>query len=319
MTNKKLLAVMPVMILALGFAVSGCATKPVTSGDGLFEYRLTTANVIGGPKGAGITNYFGTESDVVIPAQIDGYPVFSIVGTSLFSGKRPGAFEGKLLTSVVLPDGLKIIGNKAFANNQITDITIPDGVRVDDYSTKEDTSAFLGNPLTNLTLGKDIRCFSSDSLGTLTLYYLGNGSKPGAYSRDGDAWTYNGSKLELPAILTVGGSSEGQNESSRDGGIKLAAIDGESFGALSVNKYALTIRGIGSSVSTYWIPTGPHTVSIAETESNNAGGGFSMTTTTGRTQDLRENFQSGIIYRAKEKPDDTGIVIEQQGNYSPAQ
>ncbi|MDR1636647.1 MAG: leucine-rich repeat domain-containing protein [Treponema sp.] len=304
---------MLVMVLTFGLAALGCATKPAVSGDGLFEYTLSAsaggAVTIGGPKGATITNYFGTATDVVIPPEIDGNPVRAIAGGSTFMGNRPGAFEGKSLTSVVLPDSIQFIGNKAFAGNQITNVTIPGDVKIDNSADSEaDTSAFAGNPLASLTLGGEIECHSSDSLGTLTLYYLGNGRKPGVYSRDGGAWTYNGSKLELPPILNMGGPI--------GGGFIFEALDDEKFGSLGVNKYEFDMRRNGSMTTCYWIPTGTHTLRIGEKARSNVGGGLSVSSGTGRSAEIRENFQAGIMYLVKEKPDNTGVVIENQGPYS---
>lgn len=63
--------------------------------------------------------YDGTNTDVAIPAEIDGYPVTAI---------RDEAFKDSELTSVVLPEGLLTIGNSAFMNNALSNVTIPDSV-----------------------------------------------------------------------------------------------------------------------------------------------------------------------------------------------
>ena len=63
------------------------------------------------------------------------------------SSRLDGAFENNALTSIVLPDTLREIGNSAFRNNQITSVTIPDGVTsIGDY-------AFANNPLTEVSIG----------------------------------------------------------------------------------------------------------------------------------------------------------------------
>ena len=61
------------------------------------------------------------EGEVIIPAQLGGYPVKSIGG---------GAFKNcKLMTSVVIPEGVTSIGGSAFSGCwSLTTIVIPEGV-----------------------------------------------------------------------------------------------------------------------------------------------------------------------------------------------
>lgn len=74
-------------------------------------------------KDGGLTvkRYIGTKKDIVIPSTVLGRPVTEI-------GEY--AFQGKGLTSVKIPDGVKIIGKGAFAKNELTSIEIPSGVEV---------------------------------------------------------------------------------------------------------------------------------------------------------------------------------------------
>lgn len=59
-----------------------------------------------GEEGAWITGFYGGISDVVIPSEYEGVPVIGI---------REFAFEGREeLTSVVIPDSVKAIGERAF-------------------------------------------------------------------------------------------------------------------------------------------------------------------------------------------------------------
>ncbi len=64
--------------------------------------------------------YRGNAADVVIPAYINGKPVRQI---------RTGAFAGKGLQSVRLPDTLRVIWKDAFAHNPLTNITLPGNIR----------------------------------------------------------------------------------------------------------------------------------------------------------------------------------------------
>jgi hypothetical protein len=98
---------------------------------------------------------------------IDGTYIKKIVGQG---GK--GAFEGKGLETVKLPESLTTIGNRAFldnnlssielpegileigissfSDNQITEITIPDGV------TSVGASAFHENPIKKIVIGDGV-------------------------------------------------------------------------------------------------------------------------------------------------------------------
>ena len=54
-------------------------------------------------------------NDLVIPEEIDGYPVTIIGG---------GAFGEKNLSSVIIPDTIVSIRHWAFANNQLSTVTV---------------------------------------------------------------------------------------------------------------------------------------------------------------------------------------------------
>ena len=69
-----------------------------------------------------ITSYLGTAEEVVVPAELDGYPVTAIQYFTI----RPAAKA--LVKSVVLPDGLTEIGRIAFCGSALEEIEIPDSV-----------------------------------------------------------------------------------------------------------------------------------------------------------------------------------------------
>lgn len=78
---------------------------------------------------ATISRYIGTETDIVIPPQIDGKTVSAIgnvTGTT-------GAFEGcTSITAVVIPDGVTEIQDNAFYGcTSLETVTIPSSVMVD--------------------------------------------------------------------------------------------------------------------------------------------------------------------------------------------
>ena len=79
-----------------------------------FSYTITEEKVT-------ITNYTGSTTDVVIPSEIEGYPVVSI-GNSAFSNDN-------VLKEVELPDSLVTVGDYAFSScKSLESITIPENV-----------------------------------------------------------------------------------------------------------------------------------------------------------------------------------------------
>lgn len=69
--------------------------------------------------------------DVVLPSEINGCSVTHILSYHSFYGDlERGAFAGRELTSVILPEGVKYIGGNAFGGCDFTSIVIPDSVTV---------------------------------------------------------------------------------------------------------------------------------------------------------------------------------------------
>lgn len=80
--------------------------------------------------------------DVVIPSRIDGQQVKAI---------GVGAFEGKSLRKIKLPEGIEVIGANAFRNNLIETVIIPNSVvMIDDFS-------FADNTITNVYIPPTVR------------------------------------------------------------------------------------------------------------------------------------------------------------------
>ena len=97
------------------------------------EEMMSMLPVVGFEEGneIEITNYDETcGTDVIIPSVIEGLPVTRIGGEKIVTsgGLIGGAFYGKGITSVKLPDTLKSIIDRAFAGNRLTQIVIPDNV-----------------------------------------------------------------------------------------------------------------------------------------------------------------------------------------------
>ena len=293
MANKKIWLGMLTIALAFVFAVSGCASKPAVTDDGLFEYK------VGMGKMAIITNYFGTDSDIVIPGQINGNIVYNIsAGASSRMTERDnavGVLEGKSLTSVVFPDSLSTIEMRAFAKNNLTSVTLPDGVSLGE-------AAFAGNPITRFTLGEGIRGYRG-SLGTLTPYFYGNDKKPGEYTRNDDGvWAHNGSVCKLPAIIKMA-----------DPEITLIGLDGKSKGAMDNEYREYSVSG------EHWIPAGTHTLRVALPAPVSGTGGAVSLSGGGPSAELRGSFEAGIVYLISENDDKTGVRISPQGPWSPPQ
>ena len=143
----------------------------------------------------GNSNGYETITDVVIPSKIDGYKITKI-GTLAFCTTINSTMGGDMcatgagLTSVIIPDTIVTIGDKAFvennlqtlllsssvtsigsfafAGNQLTELTIPDTV------TSIDSYAFQRNKIKTLKLSNNITkisysSFSSNQLTSLTI------------------------------------------------------------------------------------------------------------------------------------------------------
>jgi hypothetical protein len=84
-----------------------------------------------------ITDYIGSESNLIIPQYLDGFEV-TVIGEN--------ALNNKGLTNVSLPDSVEVIEESAFANNAITGIGFPASV------VEVQRRAFYNNNMDSLTL-----------------------------------------------------------------------------------------------------------------------------------------------------------------------
>ena len=100
--------------------VTGMTVHAETSEDGVYEYSVLEDGTIE------ITDYYGSENDLVIPSEIDGYTVTKI-GQEAFSE----VFYESAITSVSIPDTVTEIGAYAFEYcRYLTKIVIPNSVVV---------------------------------------------------------------------------------------------------------------------------------------------------------------------------------------------
>lgn len=98
-----------------------------------------------------ITGYSGSDSNVVIPGAINGYPVTSI-GNS--------AFYNSIVTNVSLPSTITNIGYQAFTTSSLTSMIIPDSVITIGPSSFLDCSN-----LASVTIGTNVTTFGDEAFG----------------------------------------------------------------------------------------------------------------------------------------------------------
>ena len=134
-----------------------------------------------GDGSATIIKYIGSDKDVEIPREINRLRVTEIFGGTAIAD---GAFFGKGLTSVIIPDTVKIIHDNAFAVNNLKSITIPDGV------VSIGRFAFQSNQLENVVIPKSVTSINRSFVGNqrnnpqnLTIYgYLSSAAEE--YARE---------------------------------------------------------------------------------------------------------------------------------------
>ena len=99
--------------------------------------------------GAVITGYTGDSTRVRIPATIGGVAVKALYGVEDDDDDFYGAFQGKKLVAVQIPEGITYIGRNTFSENELANVTIPNSVTY--------LSGFRDNKLlTNVTIPKSV-------------------------------------------------------------------------------------------------------------------------------------------------------------------
>ena len=130
---------------------------------------------------AGIQFNASFPSDLVIPSTIEGYPVTSIDDYAFFINK---------LTSVIIPDGVTVIGMESFSSNQLTSIKISNSV------TTIEQGAFANNQLSSVTIPSSVTsigfyAFGSNQLTSVTI--------PNSITTMGE-WVFGDNQLTFVAI-----------------------------------------------------------------------------------------------------------------------
>jgi len=164
-----------------------------------FKYIKNNRNI-------SIIGYNGFDEEIIIPEEINGYPVIVI-------GKD--AFHENKFTSVVIPDSVKIIenmaffgswdnvneiplgmisnlvigknvttiGDRVFENNLLSRIIIPDSV------TSIGINAFADNPVMSISIGANVKLGDNNTNGILgkstgfNTAYANNNNRAGNYTR----------------------------------------------------------------------------------------------------------------------------------------
>lgn len=113
-----------------------------------FKYTVNNGKVT-------ITKYTGVSKDVVFPSTIGGLPVVQIGEDATHF--TLGSFTGQKLTSVIIPDSVKKIGDYAFHDNLISSLVLSNGL------TSIGTYAFNSNQLTSVVIPNSVTSLGSTS------------------------------------------------------------------------------------------------------------------------------------------------------------
>jgi hypothetical protein len=131
-------------ILLAVFATFASYAQGYVNEDGFHYYDQYRVDMINGEfvsvGWVDIFDYTGPSRAISIPSSLMGVPPRI--------GKE--AFFNKQLTSVTIPNGIKVIGQGAFHTNRLTTITIPNSV------TEIGIGAFMNNRLTSITIGSGV-------------------------------------------------------------------------------------------------------------------------------------------------------------------
>lgn len=157
MIKRSVILIVAMLVLAIPIFAQDQEPSPASD----FRVRLNDTS-----DGVIITGYVGNSSIVIIPAEIEGYPVIEIGFES---------FQRKNVTSVIIPNTVKKISRNAFSRSSITSIHIPESVEIITASPfflcENLESATIDNPRIKVEpTGNDNALFSNcGALNSLTL------------------------------------------------------------------------------------------------------------------------------------------------------
>ncbi|MFF2092290.1 leucine-rich repeat domain-containing protein, partial [Paenibacillus sp. NPDC058174] len=188
-------SVICLLIVLFAFGTSFSQIRPVYAAENDFTFTV-------GANGATVSNYGGTDLNVVIPAAYEGTAVTEI-GRSAFDTYGTGKPR---ITSVVIPDNVKVIQTYGFRYTSLTSIDLPDSLLT------IGASAFENNPLTTVVFPDSVVTIGNYSfyMNSLTSIKLPENLK----SINGGAFDTNHiAKLVIPAGVTNVASSSFFNNS----------------------------------------------------------------------------------------------------------
>ncbi|MDR0383258.1 MAG: leucine-rich repeat domain-containing protein [Spirochaetaceae bacterium] len=102
------------------------------------------------------------------------------------SGIGKLAYRNMALASIVIPDGVKFIGDGAFSSNSLTSVVIPPSVR------QIGNQAFTGNNLVSITIGENVSIQYDSFRYQFSDYYRMNGYRAGTYDLKSGHWNFRG-------------------------------------------------------------------------------------------------------------------------------
>ena len=125
-----------------------------------------------------------TTALVIPPVVIRGIPVTSI-GDRAFAGNWDGS--GNQLTSVTIPEGVRTIDERAFADNPLASVTIPDSVA------SFNMNVFAGaRNLTRVSIGANVNITGTEAMAfNFRGAYLVNQSRAGVYTFNNNTGMWN--------------------------------------------------------------------------------------------------------------------------------
>lgn len=203
---KQITSVFLAVIMVFGiFAIVPFTASAATSGD--FEYKVLNNGT------AEITAYKGNASELTIPSELDGYTVTSI-GSKSFQ-------KNTSITTLIIPDSVKSIGDSAFSMCKLTSLTLGDGV------TTIELQAFMGCPLTSITFGNNLRVIGDK---TFVACKLTNIAIPDGVIRIGMNAFQNSANLAsvtIPdSVISIGGSAFNKTKLYADQKDSVVYVDG---------------------------------------------------------------------------------------------